>query len=154
MINFDRIVPQLFVGTCPRSTVDVDRIRNSAGVSAVLNLQTDRDFAEYKIDWSRLEDHYRTRNVTLRRVPIIDFNAADLRSKLVSAVDTLEELLASEHTVYLHCTAGIGRAPTTAVARLALRGDWELDSAVELVMSRRRCAPNIDVIRAVMAGTS
>ena len=154
MINFDRILPQLFVGTCPRSAVDVDRICNDARVSAVLNLQTDRDFAEYEIDWSRLEDHYRARNVTVRRVPIIDFNVADLRRKLVSAVDTLEELLASDHTVYLHCTAGIGRAPTIAVARLALCGGWELDSAVEQVTSRRSCAPNLDVIRAVMHGTS
>ena len=154
MINFDRIGPQLFVGTCPRSVVDVDRIHNSARVSAVLNLQTDRDFAEYKIDWPRLEEHYRARNVAVRRVPIIDFNAADLRNKLVLTVDTLEELLASEHTVYLHCTAGIGRAPTTAVAWLTLRGGWELDSAMELVTSRRSCAPNLDVIRSVMDSTA
>ena len=154
MINFDRILPRLLVGTCPRSAVDVDRICRSARVSAVLNLQTDQDFADYKIEWPRLEDHYRDRNVMVRRVPIIDFNAADLRSKLMSAVDTLEELLASEHTVYLHCTAGIGRAPTVAVARLALCGGWELDRAMEQVTSRRSCAPHLDVIRAVIHGTS
>lgn len=154
MINFDRIIPGLLVGTCPRNAVDVDRICSSARVSAVLNLQTEQDFADYKIDWPRLEDQYRVRNVMVRRVPIIDFNAADLRRKLISAVDTLEELLASEYTVYLHCTAGIGRAPTVAVARLALRGGWELDGAVEQVTSRRSCTPNLDVIRSVMHGTS
>jgi len=154
VINFDHILPRLFVGTCPRSAVDVDRIRNGPRVSAVLNLQTDRDFADYKIDWPQLEECYRVRNVTVRRVPIIDFNVADLRDNLVSAVDTLDQLLASEHIVYLHCTAGIGRAPTTAVAQLAMRGGWDLNAAVELVISRRSCTPNLDVIRAVMDGPS
>jgi protein-tyrosine phosphatase len=58
------------------------------------------------------------RHSALRRVPVRDFDAAELRSKLPECVRNLDGLLSAGHLVYLHCTAGINRSPTVAMAFL------------------------------------
>ena len=42
MIDVSQILPNLFVGSFPKSTEDIDRLRRE-GITAVLNVQTDDD---------------------------------------------------------------------------------------------------------------
>jgi hypothetical protein len=51
----DEILPQLLVGCCPQDRVDIDLLKASHGITAVLSLQTDDDFVSWGIDWQDLE---------------------------------------------------------------------------------------------------
>lgn len=54
-------------------------------------------------------------------------------------------------TVYIHCTAGLGRAPATAVAYMAWIRGVPIDEAMEKLTSIRRCSPKIEAIRSATA---
>jgi hypothetical protein len=47
---------------------------------------------------------------------IIDGCPPDLRKNLPRAVGVLDKLIKDDRKVYLHCTAGVGRSPSVAVA--------------------------------------
>jgi Dual specificity phosphatase, catalytic domain len=117
---------------------------HKAGIGAVLNLQTDEDCAFLNIDWPKLQTYYRKLGIEVRRVPVRDFDPGDLATKLPQCVLTLQELLDGGHTVYLHCTAGIGRSPTVAIAYLHWQCGMCLDEAYRHVRVRRTCSPTLD----------
>jgi hypothetical protein len=54
MIDVSKILPNLFVGTFPKSPEDIDRLRRE-GITAVLNVRTDDDMARWGVNWRRLE---------------------------------------------------------------------------------------------------
>ena len=60
-MDVDRILPKLLVGSCPVDRHNVESLKTRRGVTAVLNLQTDDDFAAWGIDWPKLEAAYRAR---------------------------------------------------------------------------------------------
>ncbi|RMG45621.1 MAG: hypothetical protein D6723_18220 [Acidobacteria bacterium] len=146
MIDYDQIFPELLIGSYPQDEEDVKRLRES-GVTAVLNLQTDEDFDYLGVDWPALEAAYWKYGIQLRRVPIIDHDPIDLREKLPQAVRTLSQLLAADHTVYVHCTAGVGRSPAVVIAYLHWCRGWDLDRAVTSVKQHRPCSPSLEAIR-------
>lgn len=145
MIDYNRILPQLFVGTFLESAHEVEMLRRQEGVTAVLNLQTDEDIREFFGE--PLEALYATGGVSLCRVPVRDFDSSDLQQRLPECVRALTRLLEEGHTVYLHCTVGANRSPTVAIAYLHRSLGWDLDSAVKHVKECRCCAPNVDAIR-------
>jgi protein-tyrosine phosphatase len=146
-MDYDQILPKLFIGTYVDGAEESDRLRRGVGITAVLNLQTDDDMRYFKLDWGALLDCYKSCGIELRRVPVRDFDAADLQEKLPACVSTLNNLLESGHTVYLHCSAGCGRSPTVAIAYLFWCCGWTLDQAVTHVTQCRPCSPNIEAIR-------
>ena len=141
------MLPHLLVGSSPTSPEDVALLKREMGVTAVLNLQTEEDFASFEIDWSRLETRYRQLGIDVRRVPVQDFDPDSLRQNLPKCVDALDELLRDGHTVYVHCNMGVNRSPSVAIAYLHWVRSRSLDEAVEHVTARRRCAPYVDAIR-------
>jgi len=145
-LDLDQILPELYVGSCPLRADDVDHLRRSFGITAVLNLQTEDDFVFWEIDWPRLEARCREAGVEVRRVPVRDFDVDDLCRKLPAAVEALDELLRKGHTVYVHCSAGINRAPSTVVAYLHWIRGWDLDEAVRRVKTCRECEPYLEAI--------
>jgi protein-tyrosine phosphatase len=147
VINLTRIQPELFVGTCPRTPVDVDRLTSGPRITAVLNLQTDEDFVNQGLDWDAVHNQYQARDLVVARWPIRDFDPHDLRQRLAGAVEQLHALLGVGHRVYVHCTAGIGRAPGVAIAYLTWIQGWDLERAYRFVTEQRACAPYIEAIR-------
>jgi protein-tyrosine phosphatase len=147
MINFDGITSTLYVGTYPQSPLDIDRLRDGVRVTAVINLQSDIDMRNLRVDWARLEKHYIKRDMTVCRHPILDFDPQDLARCIRGVVARVGELEAVGHRIYIHCTAGVGRAPAVAIGHLAWNLGWDLDSAYEFVRNRRSCDPYIDAIR-------
>src|SRR3989442_15954708 len=115
-MNYAQLFPQLFIGSHPKSTDDIERLLLKAGITAVLNLQTDEDMQSANLDWEPLEASYRSSGIELLRVPVRDFDPVDLREKLPQCVRTLDQLLATDHSVYLHCTAGARPPPPLAIA--------------------------------------
>jgi hypothetical protein len=57
-MEFNEILPCVLVGSCPRTTSDIDCLIDDYGISAVLNVQTDSDLAYWQIDWPQLAEHY------------------------------------------------------------------------------------------------
>jgi protein-tyrosine phosphatase len=147
-MNFDRVLPQIAVGSYPENTRDIDRLKQELGITAVLNLQTDEDHAQWDIDWDPLHAHYLEQDMVLRRVPVRDFDREDLRNNLPACVDALSELLQAGHHVYVHCTAGIGRSPSVVIAYLHWLREWNLDQAADHVNQSHPCSPDLDAIRA------
>jgi atypical dual specificity phosphatase len=146
-ISYTQILPRLFVGSGPRLVGDIEALRNDLGVTAVLDLQTDDDKRALRVAWEHLEAGYRDAAIKLVRLPILDFDPADLRAKLPAAVAALRALLLAGRTVYLHCSAGTGRSPSVAVAYLHRCLGWTLERAEAYVQARRFCIPNLDAIR-------
>ena len=146
-MEFDQILPQLFVGSRPRVAEDIAELVREAGITAVLNLQTDEDMVWYDTDWGELEAHYKETGISVVRFPVRDFDSEDLRDKLPGSVRALEELLEAGHTVYLHCTAGVNRSPTVAVAHLHWCCGWDLEKAVAYIKEHRNCSPEVDALR-------
>ena len=146
-MDLDQTSPRLFVGSCPRTNEDVDRLNHEVGITAVLNVQVEEDFVYWKIDWNLLVTHYRKLNIAVRRVPVPDFCPAALRRSLPECVEALDELLHEGHTVYVHCSAGINRSPSTVIAYLHWIERWDLDEAVAHVTKCRSCKPYVEAIR-------
>jgi len=145
MIDFGNLLPELFVGSCPSNEVDVKQLR-LMGITGVLNLQTDADFERWKIDFSALQQASYDLDLVIQRVPIIDFDDADLARHLPASVTLLQRMLAVGHTVYLHCTAGKERSPTVALGYLSLCRGMELQQAVTHITQIRDCQPKAQVV--------
>jgi len=146
-MDLDQILPQIFLGACPRTTEHIDQLKHDYGITAVLNVQTEEDFAYWGINWDDLAAHYRDSGMVACRTPVRDFDADALRRNLPHCVKALDDLLRDGHTVYVHCTAGINRSPSTVIAYLLWVEQWDWDRAVDQVTSRRNCDPYLDVIR-------
>jgi len=146
-MDHNQILPRIFVGSYPGTTQEIDRLKQDLGITAVLNLQTDEDADYLNLDWPQLQAHYSQLGIGLRQVPVRDFDAADLQKNLPDCVRALDQLLQAGHTVYAHCTLGIGRSPSVVVAYLHWVQGWDLHRAVDHLSSCRSCSPNVEVIR-------
>jgi protein-tyrosine phosphatase len=149
-MDVDPILPNLRVGSHPDTTDDIDRLK-AAGMTAVLNVQSDDDCEYLGIDWSRLHAHYFAVGLEVRRVRIQDFDDADLRDKLPQAVEELNDLIGKGHTVFVHCSAGINRSPSVIICYLHWVEGWSLDEALSHVRNCRACDPVREVIRLATA---
>jgi protein-tyrosine phosphatase len=149
-LTYAQILPRLFIGSHPRTIDDIERLRREAGVTAVLNIHTDDDMRSVNLNFPPLEAHYKACSIVLRRTPMVE-EQVELRAKLYNSIQALSLLLAEGHTVYLHCTAGIGRAPTVAIGYLHTCLGWSLDDAVNHVKLARQCAPHVEALRLALA---
>lgn len=146
-MDCDQVLPQIVIGSYPETTADIDRLERDFEITAVLNVQSAEDDEYLNITWPVLESHYRRSRIEVRRVPVTDFDRADLCRNLPECVGALRELIGDGHTVYVHCTAGIGRSPTVVIAYLHWVENWDLEQAAGHVRSRRHCSPDLPAIR-------
>ena len=142
-----QILPNLFVGSCPKSPQDIERLRNEAGISAIVNVQIDGDIDYWEIDWPQLEAHYRNVGVKVRRVPVQDFSPHALQKHLPECVEAVDGLLKDGHTVYVHCNVGVNRSPSICIAYLHWIEGRALDDAVDHVTRCRACGPYVEAIK-------
>ena len=155
-MNYTRILdgtrshPGLIVGSCLQTPEDAERLRNDEKVRAVLCLQQDKDMAYFDLDILPVLggceavgiDHFRSR--------VNDFDPHDLRLRLPDAVAALERaarLCGPGESVYVHCTAGLGRAPGVAIAYMYWVLGYGLMEAHGILTSKRPCHPKLESIR-------
>lgn len=136
MINFSRIEADIFVGSAPINSVDVARLKQMQ-VTAVVSLQSDEDIKVHRVDWTKLQSAYLYNNILVQRFPIIDFNEIDLGEKLPAAVMGLHGLLVEGHRVYVHCNAGVCRAPGTVLTYLCHYRGMSIDQGLEYIRRHR-----------------
>ena len=136
-LDWGEIRHDLVIGSCPLRPAHVDRIHDGTGVTALLSLQTDDCRAALGIDYISLERHASGRGLLLVNAPIRDFDPADQRQRLPSAVRSLGQLLSGGNRIYLHCTAGINRAPLVALAYLTFVEAMAVADALALIQRGR-----------------
>ncbi len=132
-LNWGEIRRDLVIGSCPIRPSDIDRIYDGTGVSAVLSVQTDECRTALGIDYDELKEHASGRGLLLVNAPMRDFDAEDQRKRLPCAVERLGELVTGGHRTYVHCTAGINRAPLVAIAYLTFVEGMAVPDAVALI---------------------
>ena len=153
--NYTRVLPDRIVGSCLQTADDARHLADEERVAAVLCLQQDSDMAYFDLDLEPVLSGCAASGIRHVRSRINDFDPYDLRLKLPAAAAALRDQVARldpGECAYVHCTAGLGRAPAVAIAFMHWSGSdgrgAELLDALETVTSQRPCHPKIDAIRA------
>ena len=141
------ISPELLVGEYPHHD-DIEWLKNTYGVTAVHNLQDDDDLRMNGLDSKLLRAGYLEHGIDFVRTPIQDGSADAMAERLEAALHDLRDLMGSGdgRRVYLHCNAGMNRAPTLAIAFLRAYRKMSLDEAMAMVKKQRACGPFMTVL--------
>ncbi|HVM95894.1 MAG TPA: dual specificity protein phosphatase family protein [Candidatus Acidoferrales bacterium] len=145
--NLDIILPELLIGEYP-TPADAAWLRTTYGVTAVVNVQDDGDLLSKGLRVRDLEASYRAHGISFHRLPITDCDAEMLMERLEPAVALIDAAIRAGSTVYLHCNAGMNRAPTIAIAYLHVHRRLPLLEARDFVKARRQCLPYMSVLEA------
>jgi hypothetical protein len=160
-MNYHRILDNLVVGSCLQTPMDVDRLVEKESVATILCLQENSDMEYFSLDILPIRARCKERSdVQHLRHAIRDFDPFSLRRRLPGAVALLAQGSlpgtgiqgaqngAKGKVMYVHCTAGLGRAPATALAYMWWVLGIPLNEAYAQLTSIRPCKPNTDAIRA------
>ncbi|KAF1860619.1 hypothetical protein Lal_00021664 [Lupinus albus] len=149
-MNYNFIRPDLIVGSCLQSPEDVDKLRK-IGVKTIFCLQQDSDLEYFGVDINTIREYAKTFNdIQHLRAEIRDFDSFDLRMRLPAVLGELYKAVNSNGGVtYIHCTAGLGRAP--ALAYMFWVQGYKLNDALGLLLSKRSCFPKLDAIKSATA---
>ena len=145
------VIEQLAIGEYP-TPEDAAWLRDARAISAVVCLQDDVDLDRKGLSLVALENAYAARGIGFHRIEIPDGDLDALHARLDAAVALVAELLAAGERVYLHCNAGLNRAPTVAIAYLHVHHGHELDAACALVKAQRACVPYMRALHAHYGG--
>ena len=144
-LNWSEIREDIVVGSCPIRPADLDRIGDEARAGAVLSLQTEACREALDIDHGVLVAHAASRGLVLADAPMRDFDADEQRLRLPDGVRTLGELLSAGHRTYVHCTAGINRAPLVVLSYLTfVEGMAAVDAMALIKRGRPEASPYWD----------
>ncbi|XP_068642073.1 phosphoglucan phosphatase LSF2, chloroplastic [Aristolochia californica] len=147
-MNYTLITENLIVGSQPQKPEDIDHLKLEEDVGYILNLQQDKDVDYWRIDLESVIKRSKELGVHYIRKAAQDFDPDSLRSVLPKAVSSLEWALSEgNERVYVHCTAGLGRAPAVAIAYLFWFCSMDLNTAYNTLTSKRPCGPNKRAIR-------
>lgn len=141
------ILEQLAIGEYP-TPEDAAWLRSALAVSTVVCLQDDVDLDRKGLSLRALERAYAAHGIQFHRVPVPDGDTDALRAHLDRSVRLLAGTLAAGARVYLHCNAGLNRAPTVAIAYLHVHHGHTLAAACSLVKARRPCVPYMQMLAA------
>ncbi len=121
-LKYCRISPELYVGS--QFSKDGKKVLEIEGISAVVNMR--KEFDDLSKGLWRGKYCY---------LPTVDDTAPSL-SQLEEGVRFIENEISAGEKVYIHCGAGVGRAPTMAAAYLIDQG-LSLPEAIELIKRTR-----------------
>ncbi|XP_060181738.1 phosphoglucan phosphatase LSF2, chloroplastic isoform X2 [Lycium barbarum] len=116
-MNYTLITENLIVGSQPQKIEDIDHLKKEENVAFILNLQQDKDIEYWGIDLHSIIRRCSEVGIHHMRRPARDFDPDSLRGVLPKAVSSLEWAISQgKGRVYVHCTAGLGRAPAVSIA--------------------------------------
>jgi protein-tyrosine phosphatase len=141
------IVPGLTIGEYP-TPEDAAWLRATHGITTVVNLQDHSDLASKGLELRALQSAYDEHGLRFEHVAVADGDMEMLGLRLDGLVDLIDGLLRRGDSVYLHCNAGMNRAPTVAIAYLHARRGLALDEARDFVKQRRHCVPYMILLQA------
>lgn len=148
-MNFAHVLDDLIVGSCLQTPADLDRLVDEEGVGTIMCLQQDSDMEYFKLDIQPILNRIKERgDVQHVRHYVRDFDPFSLRINLPDAVRKVHTAFQDGRgKVYIHCTAGMGRAPALALAYMWWCRGLELHEAFEKLYSVRKCCPKLAAIR-------
>ncbi|XP_028780382.1 phosphoglucan phosphatase DSP4, amyloplastic-like [Neltuma alba] len=151
-MNYNFIRPDLIVGSCLQTPEDVDKLR-AIGVKTIFCLQQDPDLEYFGVDIKAIQEYAGSfSDIQHVRAEIRDFDAFDLRMRLPTVVSKLYKAInRNGGMTYIHCTAGLGRAPGAALAYMFWIQGYRLNEAYRLLLSKRSCFPKLDAIKSATA---
>ncbi|GAB2250515.1 hypothetical protein Droror1_Dr00016765 [Drosera rotundifolia] len=151
-MNYTFIRPDLIVGSCLQSPEGVDKLRK-VGVRTIFCLQQDPDLQYFGVDINAIREYARSfDDIEHLRAEIRDFDGFNLRMRLPAVVSKLTKAINRNGGVtYIHCTAGLGRAPAVALAYMFWVQGYKLSEAHKLLVSKRACFPKLDAIKSATA---
>jgi hypothetical protein len=144
--RFTDLDKDLAVGSYPHAPEHVEFLRDEAGVSAVVCLQSDDDFRSRGIQWPILWRVYTTYGLGVQRVPIRDLDPKDFERHIDLAVEAIAAFVHAERKTYVHCTAGLNRSPTAIIAFLIKHRGLTLEEALAWTKERHACVPYSDIL--------
>ncbi len=145
--HFTDLDDVLAVGSYPHAPEHVQQLQ-ACGVQAVVNLQSEEDLSARGVRWPILGQLYTRAGIVVARVPVTDFDRADLQRHLSDAVASVEGFVAQGRKTYVHCNAGMNRSPSAVIAwRVAHRGET-VQQATAWLSDHHACAPYPDVLMA------
>ncbi|XP_009769315.1 phosphoglucan phosphatase LSF2, chloroplastic [Nicotiana sylvestris] len=148
-MNYTLITENLIVGSQPQKVEDIDHLKKEENVAFILNLQQDKDIEFWGIDLQSIVRRCSELGIHHMRRPAKDFDPDSLRGVLPKAVSLLEWAISEgKGRVYVHCTAGLGRAPAVSIAYMFWFCGMDLNTAYDTLTSKRPCGPNKRSIRA------
>jgi predicted protein tyrosine phosphatase len=136
-LNWSEIREDILVGSCPMTVEDIDRIHAQSNATALLSIQSEQCRATFDISYENHQRHGRRRGLVMVNAPMRDFDPADQRQRLPNAVRALHRLLDAKHRVYVHCTAGVNRAPLTVLSYLTFVEGMTIERALRLIHTAR-----------------
>lgn len=151
-MNYNFIRPDLIVGSCLQTPEDVDKLRN-IGVRTIFCLQQNPDLEYFGVDIIAIQEYAKKHNdIEHIRAEIRDFDGFDLRLRLPVVLSKLYKAINRNGGIaYIHCTAGMGRAPAVALAYMYWVQGYKLNEAHRLLLSKRSCCPKLDAIKSATA---
>ena len=134
ILRYSRVTPALYVG--PQHRANGKRALAQAGIAYILNMRSEFDDATHNLT---LDDPNGSSPADARasycHLPTPDDEAPSM-AHLAQGIAFIEDAIGSGGKVYIHCSAGVGRAPTMAAAYLIHRG-YSIDDALDLIRSAR-----------------
>lgn len=144
------ILPQLIIGEYLRPD-DTKWLKEDVGVTSVLCLQDHIDLAGKAVALADLIEAYRAADIHFQHAPVPDGEQQIFQERLPAILSQLTAQIAARQKVYVHCNAGMNRAPTVAVAYLHEHGGMTLDAARDFVKQRHPCVPYMTMLAAYYA---
>ena len=133
LLQFCEVTPLLYVGS-QHNRLGKRKLEQQ-GFQACVNMRIERNDADYGLALKKY-----------LHLPTVDDDAPSIEH-LQKGVEFIREIIQSGGKVYIHCGAGVGRAPTMAAAYLIAEGHT-LDEALALI---RKVRPFITVTPPQMA---
>ena len=113
MLQYSRVTDTLFVGPQFRRNGKTALIR--AGITHIVNMRSEFDDAKHGLTIGNgCQDHY-------CHLPTVD-DEPIAESHIVRGVEFIDNAVGRDGKVYIHCSAGVGRAPSMAAAYLISKG--------------------------------
>jgi len=117
-------------------------------ITMVLSLQSDMDLSMWGISAPQMSLAFGRAGIASRRIPVPDFSPELLAAHLTECVHEIREAMFNQNArIYLHCTAGINRAPTAAAAYLMRWRGLSAEEAYGYLTARRECRPYMEVLK-------
>lgn len=136
LLQFCQVTPQLYVGS--QFNAQGKRLLERQGINGCVNMRIEKDDAALGLALAQY-----------LHLPTIDDEAPSVEH-LHKGIAFIREITQAGGKVYIHCGAGVGRAPTMAAAYLMAEGH-SLEEALTLIRKNRPfitiTAPQMEQLR-------
>ncbi|KAL8428231.1 hypothetical protein Efla_005333 [Eimeria flavescens] len=146
-IHYSRILPNLYVGSCPRQLQHIRHLKQDLKVTVIFNLQTADDLRANFPDPlastrspEAVSQLYESSGLRYVWMPTEDMSDAGRKLAVAQCALLLDALLQNGHIVYVHCNAGVGRSVAAVSAYLCFSVGLDIRKVNFLINAKRPVA--------------